>query len=205
MSFGFQEEPLIDGQPLISNAILTALTSPGQRIVFFAAAANDGGNQPMRFPASNPTVIAVRSSDTLGHGAGFNPPREITKLDGIMTQGQHVPGVGLRQKPGLDTKVYMSGTSVSTPIAAGIAAMVQQYIRLKRADLYAQLGESAIGPNSGRIDRFFTVEGMRHLLVKMSSKVSEGWHYLPGSGFLTNNPYPQAQLADLVSWSSMKP
>ena len=141
MSFGYDEEVLISGSPVISNAISEALRVRNQRILFFAAAANEGGNQMEMFPANHPHVIPIRGTDDKGWLQRFNPPPGYADFNCFMTLGQDVPGAGLSRDGGME--VCKSGTSVSTPIAAGIAAMLLGYARLYEADLKRLFGTSA--------------------------------------------------------------
>ncbi|KAL2118533.1 hypothetical protein VTJ04DRAFT_8193 [Mycothermus thermophilus] len=176
MSFGFDDEPLVQGEYAISNAICGALKDRNQRLLFFAAASNDGGNRQEMFPARHRQVISVRATDDKGWMEHFNPPPGYSSKHPIMTLGRDVPGAALggsaEAKNGV---VYRTGTSVSTPIAAGIAAMILGFVRLHEDKLIKVLGGSV-----AKVDRFFTLEGMRQVLWKMSTEMMDRWHYLSG-------------------------
>ena len=175
MSFGFDEEVVIQGKPVISNAISDALRMRNQRILFFAAAANEGGNQPEMFPARHPQVISIRGTDDKGWLQRFNPPPGYAGFDCFMTLGQDVPGAGLSSRDG-GMEVCKSGTSVSTPIAAGIAAMLLGYARLHQTQLQDML----------RTDtdwKLWTVPVMRKMLRKMSTEMLDNWYYLSAEEF----------------------
>lgn len=66
ISFGFDEEKYVDDKPVISDAITDAHIKRNQRILFFAAAANYGGNRDEMFPARSKKVISIRGTDDLG-------------------------------------------------------------------------------------------------------------------------------------------
>lgn len=190
MSFGFAHEIHVNDTLLISNAITNALSTRNQRILFFAAAANGGGNQPVMFPANNEHVISVRGTDDRGWLERFNPPRGYIGIDGVMTLGQDVPGAALSGRGGAG-EVCRSGTSVSTPIAAGIAAMLLGYARLYEGELGEYCRDAA------RLSDLSRARGMRRLLKKMSTEMLEKWFYLSAEEFLSQ-PH-KARLAWLVS------
>lgn len=178
MSFGFDSEIPVDGKLVISNAISDALTVRDQQILFFAAAANEGGNRPEMFPANHPQVISIRGTDDKGWLQRFSPPKSYTGLNCFMTLGQDVPGAGLSRNGGIE--VFKSGTSVSTPIAAGIAAMMLSYARLYPEDMKDFLGD---GGRSWR-PMLSTVSGMHRMFAKMSTEMMDGWYYLSADQFL---------------------
>ncbi|KAH0559857.1 hypothetical protein GP486_003622 [Trichoglossum hirsutum] len=120
MSFGFAHEV-----KSITDAIGEAIRVKKDRIIFFAAAANDGSNSEEMFPASLENVISVRGTDHVGSFVPeFNPPtwpnNEGSKLYG--TLGQNVP------YDWADDSLTMSGCSLATPILAGITALIVQYV-----------------------------------------------------------------------------
>jgi hypothetical protein len=121
MSFGFPVENTIV-QPAIDYAF-------HQGKALFAATANDGGSGGVTYPANDPIVIGVNSSDGKGNRSDFSPtPRR--NEDNFCTVGESVesfwPGVN-----GHWTAVTKSGTSYATPIAAGLAGSLLDYARLK--------------------------------------------------------------------------
>lgn len=181
MSFGFDGE-IHDAQnrPAISNAISDACKARDQQILFFAAAANEGGNQPEMFPASHPQVIAIRGTDDKGWLQRYNPPKGYTGVKCFMTLGQDVPGAGLSNIDG-GSDVYRSGTSVSTPIAAGIAGILLSYARLYRDDLQKYLGDR---DGASRGSELATVDGMRRMFTRLSTEMLDGYYYLSAEAFL---------------------
>ncbi|KAK4169925.1 hypothetical protein QBC43DRAFT_306849 [Cladorrhinum sp. PSN259] len=178
MSFGFDEEIFVNGEPAISNAISEALKVRNQRIIFFAAAANEGGNQPEMFPAKHPYVISMRGTDDKGWLQRFNPPPDYDGASCFMTLGQDVPGAALDRNGG--GEVCKSGTSVSTPIAAGIAAMLLGYARLYEDELKQNFRPGEAWKSS----QLWTMTGMRKLFGMLSTEMLDRWSYLSAERFL---------------------
>ncbi|KAK5167686.1 uncharacterized protein LTR77_007385 [Saxophila tyrrhenica] len=131
MSFGFDKEIIVNGEPVISNAINEAVLKRWGYILFFAAVANYGGNQKEMFPACHHSVIPIRGTNALGVFQDYNPPPDPNGPAVFGTLGVEVPAAWLSTHDGL---AYKSGTSVATPIAAGIAAMVLSCASLSYAD-----------------------------------------------------------------------
>jgi len=129
MSFGFPVENAII-QPAIVHAF-----QQGKAI--FAATANDGGSGGVAYPAKDPIVIGVNSSDGKGNRSGFSPTAR-TNADNFCTVGEGVESFW-PDASGDWTKVIKSGTSYATPIAAGLAGSLLDYAKLKM-----ELGEAEI-------------------------------------------------------------
>jgi Subtilase family len=115
---------LVDGiQDAIRNASMKAPR------IMFAAASNNGKNGRRVFPARyDPWVICVHASDGKGHDCGINPPTEsganFTTLGmGLELLERRWVSAG-RTRQATYKKVYKSGTSFATPIAAGVTATV---------------------------------------------------------------------------------
>ncbi|KAF7552213.1 hypothetical protein G7Z17_g4462 [Cylindrodendrum hubeiense] len=174
MSFGFDEEIYVDGKPVISNAISKALHKTDQRILFFAAAANDGGNRAEMFPASSGQVLSIRGSDEFGWPQRFNPPPDYNAKTCFMTLGVDVPGASLSTSEDQGADVCQSGTSVATPIAAGIAAMLLGYARVYEEELHQMLGPH----DEAKLSRLWRITGMSALFEKMAEEMANKWSYL---------------------------
>jgi subtilisin family serine protease len=121
MSFGIREynEPM-------SNAIANALN---ERTLLFAAASNNGANLDRAFPAQYPGVFCIHSTDGNGNPSDFNPTASEKDVNYSLL-GQQVSSHWPAGMNGHNQPVKsLSGTSVATPIAAGLAASVLSFVR----------------------------------------------------------------------------
>ncbi len=85
-------------------------------VVLVAAAGNDNSKQPS-FPAADPRVLAVAATDNADRRASFSNYGGWVDLA--------APGVAVLTTASPDTTVRVLGTSFSSPIVAGIAALVR--------------------------------------------------------------------------------
>ncbi len=118
MSFGFPKH--VDS---IRRAIKNAQHCRDGAITFFAAAANEGHNSPEMFPANlGDPVIAIRGTNSDGaFEPRFSPPSSTGFEFGAL--GKDV----FSDWAGQSLRKSMSGCSVATAIAAGLAAMLLGY------------------------------------------------------------------------------
>jgi Subtilase family len=120
MSFGFPRQT--QELECVHQAILSAYR---QNILLFAAARNNGALQKVAYPADQPEVICVYSADGEGNGSHFNPSPENNMALSVV--GEAVESSWLENKT-----VRESGTSSATPIAAGIAGILMDYLLFVR-------------------------------------------------------------------------
>ena len=136
MSFGIREY-----HELMSTAISNALN---KRTLLFAAASNDGANLGRAFPAQYPSVFCIHSTDGNGNPSKFNPTASETDVN-FSLLGEHVSSHWPAGMNGHDQTVnVMSGTSVATPIAAGLAALVLSFVR--QQDQQIAVESERLGP-----------------------------------------------------------
>ena len=157
MSFGFPYLQL-DIQKALDDAI-------SKKVLLFAAAANDGANEHIAYPANQPSVFAIFSTDGFGNPSDFNP---VFRDDGFSfaTLGENVLSNHLN-----NTKKTLSGTSIATPIAAATAALVLEFVRQKPLN-----GQSSVV----RAELLETVRltAMQKILMGMSKDMHHGYRYL---------------------------
>ena len=116
MSFGFY-----GGSRAVQTAIQEAINN---ETLVFAAASNNGTQRDMTFPAWLEGVVCVNSANSNGVPSDFNP--EMKGANNFSILGENVKSAWITEG---NKKPYkrMSGTSVATPIAAGVAAVVLEY------------------------------------------------------------------------------
>jgi hypothetical protein len=176
MSFGWDDECLVNGKYVVRDAISNARSARSQNILFFASASNYGGGKDELFPARESQVFSIRGTDYNGKHCDFNAslPREPgTNVYG--TLGEDVPTA---QRGGSEEAILRTGTSPATAIAAGIAAVVIGYIdafatryswqHLRTMDGFQKLlSELSTEPEVRK--RFLTLENVYHDLEKFNA------------------------------------
>lgn len=135
MSFGIREF-----HERIKIAISTAIHN---NILLFAAASNDGANRGRAFPAKDRSVFCIHATDGEGNPSTFNPTADEKDVS-FSLLGENVESHWPAGKRGHDGfKNVMSGTSVATPIAAGLAASIISFVRQQERDL--STGSDSLG------------------------------------------------------------
>ena len=129
MSFGYPTNQ-IDGYGELEDALLHAHS---RDVLVFAAASNSGANLDRAYPARDPHVICVHSTDSDGNRSKFSPTA-LTRDANIATVGEAVqsawPVALCDRDANPDCVQCKSGTSYATPIAVGIVAFLLQYARI---------------------------------------------------------------------------
>ncbi|VUC32730.1 unnamed protein product [Clonostachys rosea] len=131
-------------------------------IIVFAAAANHGNNNAIAWPARSPNLaICVSSSDKFHKLSWFAPqpspefPMFVAPGEDVWSQWPTNLGGGFRK---------MSGTSVSTPIAVGMAAIILGFLNMTN-EWDPQVKETWLGRIHEREIR--RTRGMRKLLAHL--------------------------------------
>lgn len=169
MSFGFESEI-----PEISIAIREAELQKREKLLFLAAASNSGGNKREMFPASHDAVISIRQTNANGLFSDTNLPADPQGPAVFGTLGSNVPSAWVSN---IDGDVAKSGSSVSTAIAAGTAAMMLRYANLGLAQAHQ--------PISSEVGRLWTRRGMLSMFAKMSVDTGNRCLFLTPVKFLT--------------------
>jgi subtilisin family serine protease len=172
MSFGFPRD-----HPGISQAIQTVSSREGGAI-FFASA----GNSPYEdetFPARHPDVISIYATNKYGTFAESNcrRPGNGSDIFGTFSDGvsADIHAEFEREYRG----VCQPGSSISTAVAAGVAALTLAYVDL--------LPELVSSPPSGEmlraLGRVRGSSGMRAVLRAMSQDMAHGRRFINPAQF----------------------
>lgn len=136
MSFGIREY-----SESMKTAISNALHS---QTLLFAAASNDGANLGRAFPAKYPGVFCIHSSDGYGNPSTFNPTADDKDVN-FSLLGEGVSSHWPVNESGYNQPVkVMSGTSVATPIATGLAASILSFVRQQEQNIAPEI--ELLGP-----------------------------------------------------------
>lgn len=179
MSFGFRKEI-----PAVLDAINRATNGKAPRVLL-AAASNTGGTTGIHWPATHDRVICIHATDGDGNKYGKNPTPEEMPCEFATL------GCGVEAWVSSGQKAIHTGTSVATPIAAGIAALVLQVVRAYRAE-YLELTSSKVpGAKSEALvqeqakdydlyqQRLGTAQGMSGVFALMAGRQSrDGYRYI---------------------------
>ena len=182
MSFGFSR--IQDAQRLTIREALFYASS--KNVLLFAAASNAGKNAGRTFPARDPHVICIHSTNGKGNPSGFNPPFYAEDRN-FCILGERVS----QPYRGQTGSTRMSGTSVATPIAAGVAAMILHFARQPRLPKLSELP-------ADRLRKLWSRDGIRQVFLEMkederSTAAAKDYFYLVPWNFLGGKFYEDVE------------
>lgn len=138
--------------------IAKAIEAVKYKVLMFAAASNDGQNEGRKFPARHPDVFCIHAANGKGIASDFNPLGHFGANFSTLGEFIEAPHCGK------DTR-RVSGTSVATPVAAGIAALVLEFTRQPPVP-----GQDEIRD----VEKLKSKTGMRSVFLKMFDR-NEPW------------------------------
>jgi hypothetical protein len=184
MSFGVS-----DAQGRIHQAILDVRSSRNDEVIFFASAGNSGLHQDEAFPANQDGVTSIRATDHLGVPMGTNPPSHRSQAVSFATFGGPIPLRLKETHPNPD--VCEPGSSVSTAVAAGVAATMLGFAAWLPL-LFPNI------PGVERVSKLKTAGGIRALFEKLSDDVGNRVRFVNPVKFFVNRPENVLKLCAFV-------
>lgn len=169
MSIGFTQIDEDEEGSDIRQAIKDAYSA---NILVFAAASNGGNSDGIAFPATlKDNVICIFATNGASTPSSniFNPGPNKNSTVNFACLGEQVP----LPWPGRSEEQHLSGTSISTYIASGLAAIIIDFSRQKACREAMQYDcEKAVsrGPSA----RLKTKEGMEAVFREMSKNHGQG-------------------------------
>jgi subtilisin family serine protease len=114
-----------------SKKVETALKRALEKnILIFASASNNGAKFPITFPAAMDGVFCIGSADGLGWESSFNPVFWRVKKYSAVGEGIVGPyRTMVDRMTDVNRTALVDGTSTATPVAAGIACLLLEYMR----------------------------------------------------------------------------
>lgn len=102
-----------------------------ENIIILASASNEGARNPITFPATVEKVFCIGSADGDGRLSSFSPPepgREKYSAVGEGVVGAYATNIR-NESPDPCRQLRLDGTSTAAPCAAGVAALLLDYLR----------------------------------------------------------------------------
>ncbi|KAK3629307.1 hypothetical protein LTR56_013034 [Elasticomyces elasticus] len=185
MSFGFTSEVGV-----VNEAIHHILGRGGIKPLLFSAACNLDTNPSDMFPASHPSVVSVRGTDVYGNfHPQLKPRSRAANVMMVGTLGWQVPVATSGEE--ITSLVPESGSSVATAVAAGMTAMLLDYINMKRE-------QNVLLAQNVR-DNFTSLTGLLYTL-QCIAPLNNGRH----EGGIIFEPWKLESCSDDVRWSILQ-
>lgn len=187
LSFGFNYS---------SREIDVVLSKYLARKLVIAASSNEGLRKKMTYPAFRNGVIAINSADADGTTSGFNPPMKPDKELSVL--GERVESTWID-----NSMKYMTGTSVATPIAAGVVGLLLE-IAMKYDEGRRLNGQTVTVDLETHVRRY---DGIMALLRSMSEKKGEYSNVNPWKLFLEDDDLDSAgsQMRRILKQANVMP
>ena len=118
------------GIAIESRSLRDAIANARARnVIVLASAGNSGLNRPIPFPASmgHPTLFCIGSTDTTGSRSRFSPSAKKQEKFSAIGEAVLVAAFNTESKIPKYTEERRDGTSMATPVAAGIASLLIAY------------------------------------------------------------------------------
>lgn len=173
------------GYPNVNEDIQAAINRACEKnVIIFAAASNGGANNviDIAFPARMiGLVICVSSTDGMGNPSKYNPPAGNDRYN-FSTLGEAVLSAWpINLDP--EGEKRCSGTSIATPIAAAIAALIIGFVK-----------QRGVGLNAAHKGHVKSIQGMQQLFLALGT-MKNGYCYIAPWKLLRPTTYP----GDVVS------
>ncbi|MDX6669073.1 MAG: hypothetical protein QOK04_2453 [Solirubrobacteraceae bacterium] len=121
----------------LRNAVRAAWAGGGRRGAVLVAAAGNDGSSALEYPAGYPEVVSVAAVDDSGRHAGFSNANNDVEIA--------APGVNVLSTKRGGGYVRFSGTSMASPHAAGVAALIWDAHRRSDASAIRARLDAAVG------------------------------------------------------------
>jgi subtilisin family serine protease len=194
MSFGYESTVEV-----IDDALKFAGDS---NVLLIAAASNVGGNtgRARRWPGTRDNVLSMCATEGNGFEYKGNPPPRENGFN-FATLGVMVPVWTVPNGFDSSNQVYRSGTSISTPIAAAIAAAVIELIRHTEEQYVSQHLERERSDVRSRVNRAkksaLQASGMGKIFSLMAQKTGR-YDYVQPTNLLTRYMTPMKLLDKIL-------
>jgi hypothetical protein len=150
-------------------------------IVIFAAASNCGGNDSISWPACHQKIIPVYASRGSGNKYDRNPTPDPQRKN-FAVVGTSLEDGWPAKRPDKRAMGYSSGTSLATPVAAGIAATIIQLMYTAKLEFLERRNPLRRDEEERYYERCIqslkTTAGMEAVFALMSPRKRDDYDYV---------------------------